>query len=77
MKPGVCGGGSLLFHATLCEAIGKGRVIGVDVQIPAERRRKALNPKRVCHRITMIEGDSISSGYGGDRFGNCREQARR
>ncbi len=59
IETGVCGGGSLLFHATLCEAIGKGRVIGVDVQIP-EETRKGVESERVSHRITMIEGDSTA-----------------
>jgi cephalosporin hydroxylase len=60
IETGVCGGGSLLFHATLCEAIGKGRVIGVDIQIPEETRR-GVEAERVSHRITMLEGDSTSS----------------
>jgi cephalosporin hydroxylase len=57
VETGVCGGGSLLFHATLCEAVGKGRVIGIDVQIPEETRR-GVEAQRLSHRITMIEGDS-------------------
>jgi cephalosporin hydroxylase len=57
VETGVCGGGSLLFHATLCEAIGRGRVIGIDVHI-AEETRKGIEGQRVAHRITMIEGDS-------------------
>ncbi len=59
VETGVCGGGSLLFHATLCEAIGKGRVIGIDVQISAETR-EAVEAQRVAHRIVMIEGDSAA-----------------
>jgi len=59
VETGVCSGGSLLFHATLCEAIGKGRVIGIDIQIPKEVR-EAVEANRLAHRITMIEGDSAS-----------------
>lgn len=59
VETGVCGGGSLLFHATLCEAVGKGRVIGIDIQIPAEVRA-AVEADRLSHRITMIEGDSAA-----------------
>jgi cephalosporin hydroxylase len=59
IETGVCFGGSLLFHATLCEAIGKGRVIGIDVQVP-EQTRKAVETHRLAHRITLIEGDSAA-----------------
>ena len=57
VETGVCFGGSLLFHATLCEAIGKGRVIGIDIRIPEETRR-SVEAHRLAHRITLIEGDS-------------------
>jgi len=57
IETGVCGGGSLLFHATLCEAMGKGRVIGIDIQIP-ESIRAGVKAHRLAHRITMIEADS-------------------
>jgi cephalosporin hydroxylase len=60
VETGVCGGGSLLFHATLCEAIGKGRVIGIDIQIP-EATRRSVGAQRVAHRISMIEGDSTAA----------------
>src|ERR1700749_1408742 len=30
LECGIYSGGSMLFHATLCEALGKGRVIGID-----------------------------------------------
>ena len=33
IESGIYSGGSLLFHATLCEALGKGRVIGIDKHI--------------------------------------------
>ena len=53
-------GGSLLFHATICEALGNGRVIGIDQHIGAETRA-ALTGHRLSHRITLIEGDSASA----------------
>ncbi|MES1261540.1 MAG: CmcI family methyltransferase [Acidobacteriota bacterium] len=59
IETGVCGGGSLLFHATLCEAIGKGRIIGIDIHIPQQTRAE-VQANRLAHRITMIEGDSTS-----------------
>jgi cephalosporin hydroxylase len=59
IETGVCGGGSLLYHATLCEAIGKGRIIGIDIDIP-EETRKGVEAERLAHRITMIQGDSTA-----------------
>src|SRR3954447_13584726 len=35
---GIYSGGSMLFHASLCEAMGKGRVIGIDKHIPEDTR---------------------------------------
>lgn len=59
VETGVCWGGSQLFHATLCEAIGKGRVIGVDIKIP-DSVRQAVAANRLAPRITLIEGDSAA-----------------
>jgi len=56
---GIYSGGSMLFHATLCEGLGKGRVIGIDQRIE-EDTRKAVEGHRLAHRIEMIEGDSIA-----------------
>jgi cephalosporin hydroxylase len=56
---GIYSGGSMLFHATLCEALGKGRVIGIDKHI-AEDTRAAITNHRLSHRIQMIERDSIA-----------------
>jgi cephalosporin hydroxylase len=59
IESGIYSGGSLLFHATLCEALGKGRVIGIDKQIAADTR-EAIEQHRLSHRIETIEGDSIA-----------------
>jgi len=60
VESGIYSGGSLLFHATLFEALGKGRVIGIDKHI-AEDTRDAIAQHRLSHRIEMIEGDSIAA----------------
>ena len=60
IETGICDGGSLLFHASLFEAIGKGRVIGVDIQV-REGTRTSFGSHPLAHRIAMIEGDSIAS----------------
>jgi cephalosporin hydroxylase len=59
VETGVFDGGSLLFHASLCEAMGKGRVIGVDIAIRAGIR-DALRDHPLAHRVELIEGDSVS-----------------
>lgn len=53
---GQCGG--LLFYASMMELIGKGRVIGVDIEIrEANRTRLATNP--LSKRVELIEGSSV------------------
>ena len=58
VETGVAHGGSLIFHASLCKAIGKGRVIGVDVKI-RPYNRSAIEAHELSSFITLIEGDSI------------------
>jgi len=59
VETGVFKGGSLLFHASLCEALGKGRVIGVDLHIPPDVR-EAVEGNPLASRIAMLEGDSTA-----------------
>ena len=57
IETGVCWGGSMLYHASLFEVLGRGRVLGVDIQIGTETR-EAIEQSRVAERIALIEGDS-------------------
>lgn len=57
VETGVFRGGSLLFHATLCQALGRGRVIGIDREIAAADR-EAISRHLPGSRITLLEGDS-------------------
>jgi cephalosporin hydroxylase len=59
IETGVAHGGSLVFYASLCEAIGKGRVIGVDIEIRPHNRR-AIEAHRLFPRISLVEADSIA-----------------
>jgi cephalosporin hydroxylase len=60
VETGVYRGGSMMFHASLCQALGKGRVIGIDQRIaPADR--EAIERHPLAARITLIEGDSIAA----------------
>jgi cephalosporin hydroxylase len=57
VETGVAHGGSLIFYACLCKAIGRGRVIGVDVEIRPHNRR-AIESHDLFPYITLIEGSS-------------------
>jgi cephalosporin hydroxylase len=57
VETGVAHGGSLIFYASLCKAMGKGRVVGVDIHIrPANRR--AIEEHPLAEFITLFEGSS-------------------
>jgi len=58
VETGVAHGGSLVFYATLLKAMGKGRVVGVDIEIRAHNR-KAIEAHPLFPLITLIEGSSV------------------
>lgn len=57
VETGVAHGGSLVFYATLCKALDKGRAIGVDIEI-RPHNRKAIEEHPLFDLIELIEGDS-------------------
>jgi cephalosporin hydroxylase len=59
LETGIAHGGSLIFYASLMELIGKGRVIGLDIDIRAHNRA-AIEAHPMKKRITMIEGSSVA-----------------
>lgn len=59
VETGVAHGGSLIFHASLCKAMEKGRVIGVDIEI-RQHNREAVESHPLFPFITLIEGDSVA-----------------
>ena len=60
IETGVAHGGSLIFYASLCKVIGKGRVIGVDIEI-RPHNRQTIESHPLSSFITLIEKDSIAS----------------
>lgn len=58
IETGIAHGGSLIFYASLFEAMRKWRVIGVDIDI-RPHNRIAIETHPMVHRISMIEGSSI------------------
>jgi len=57
---GIAHGGSLVYHASLCKALGRGRVIGIDVEIRPHNRR-ALETHALASLITLVEGSSVDA----------------
>jgi len=60
IETGIAHGGSLIYYASLCKAMGKGRVVGVDLEI-RPHNRKAVEEHEMFDLITMIEGSSTDS----------------
>ena len=58
VETGIAHGGSLIFYASLFEAMGRGRVIGIDIEI-RPHNRSAIEEHPMARRIEMIEGSSI------------------
>ena len=59
VETGVSGGGLLLFNAMLCQALGSGRVIGIDRDIDSGAR-EASGHRMLGSRISLVKGDSTS-----------------
>ena len=59
VETGVAHGGSLVFYASLCKAIGKGRIVGIDIEI-RPHNRKAIEEHFLAPWISLIEGSSIA-----------------
>lgn len=59
VETGVAHGGSLVFYASLCKAMGLGRVIGIDIEI-RPHNRGAIEAHELFPLITLIEGSSVS-----------------
>jgi cephalosporin hydroxylase len=58
IETGVAHGGSLIYYASLCKVMGKGRVIGIDIEI-RPHNRQAIEAHEMKPWITLIEGSSI------------------
>jgi len=59
IETGIAHGGSLILHASICELIGKGEVLGIDIDIREHNKAEIISHK-MGKRISMIEGSSIS-----------------
>lgn len=58
IETGIAHGGSLIYYASLLELIGKGEVLGIDIDI-REHNRKEIENHPMFKRIKMIQGSSV------------------
>jgi len=71
IETGIAHGGSIIFSASLLELVGKGRVVGIDVDIRAHNRVE-IEKHPMAKRITMIEGGSTDPAV----FSQVKDLAR-
>lgn len=60
IETGIAHGGSLIFYASLCKAMGSGRVVGIDIEI-RPHNRQALESHELSSYLTLVEGSSIDA----------------
>ena len=60
IETGVAHGGSLIYYASLCKVMEKGKVIGLDVEI-RPHNREAIEAHPLFPYITLIEGSSTDT----------------
>jgi cephalosporin hydroxylase len=59
IETGVARGGSVIFMASLLEIIGRGKVVGVDIDIRAHNL-ESIETHPMAPRIELIEGSSVA-----------------
>jgi cephalosporin hydroxylase len=72
IETGIAHGGSLIFYASLCKAMGRGRVVGVDIEIRPHNRAAIESHEMYADYITMFEGSSVDPAI----VGKVREQIK-
>jgi cephalosporin hydroxylase len=60
IETGIAHGGSLIFYASILELIGKGEVLGIDIDIRAHNK-SAIEAHPMFKRIKMVQGSSVST----------------
>lgn len=57
VETGIAHGGSLVFYASLLKALGRGKIVGIDIEI-RKHNRAALEEHDLKALISLIEADS-------------------
>jgi cephalosporin hydroxylase len=60
IETGIAHGGSLILSASMLELLGKGNVVGIDIDIRSHNRN-AIEQHPLSKRVTLIEGSSTAS----------------
>ncbi|HQU87930.1 MAG TPA: cephalosporin hydroxylase family protein [Denitromonas sp.] len=60
IETGIARGGSLIFYASMMQMLGRGEVLGIDIDIRAHNR-EAIESHPMASRIRMIEGSSLDA----------------
>jgi cephalosporin hydroxylase len=60
IETGVARGGSVIFSASLLKLLGKGRVIGIDIDI-RQHNRTRIEAHPCGDRVTLLQGSSIEA----------------
>ena len=60
IETGIAHGGSLIYYASIMEAMHHGHVLGIDIEI-RPHNRSAIEAHEMFHRIDMIEGSSVDA----------------
>jgi cephalosporin hydroxylase len=60
IETGIAHGGSLIYYASLLELVGKGEVLGIDIDIRKHNRHE-IETHSMFKRVKMIEGSSIDT----------------
>jgi cephalosporin hydroxylase len=59
IETGIAHGGSIVYYSSLLELIGKGEVLGIDIDI-RQHNRELIEAHPMFKRISLLEGSSIS-----------------
>lgn len=58
IETGIARGGSIIFSASILELIGKGNVVGIDIDI-RKHNKEEIKKSHLFKRITLLQGSSI------------------
>lgn len=61
IEVGQAWGGGLLFYASLLDLYGGKKVIGIDIFIPEDLKKRLNSKKKLKNKICYVNGDSTSS----------------
>jgi cephalosporin hydroxylase len=60
IETGIAHGGSLIYYASLLELIGRGEIVGIDIDI-RKHNKEEIEKHPMFKRINMIQGSSVDS----------------